>query len=190
MKKQSQQISPTFLIIAFIAGAGILRLLLTGQLPNFSPVAAMALFGGVYFRNNKLALALPLLVMFFTDVALEAAYQIGWREYAGFHTTMPYVYIGFLLTVVIGMLLKGNDKPLPLIGAGLLSSAIFFIVSNFGVWIADGFYPHNLAGLVSCYVAAIPFFHYSVAGDLFFIGVLFGGYALAKNRYFSASAAA
>ncbi len=186
MEKHSRQINQTLIIIGFIAGAGILRLLLTGQLPNFSPVAAMALFGGVFFREKKLAFALPLLVMFFTDAALEAAYQIGWREYAGFHATMPYVYIGFLLTVAIGMFFKGNVKPLPLIGAGLLSSTVFFIVSNFGVWITGG-YPQTFDGLITCYVAAIPFFHYSVVGDLFFIGVLFGGYAFVKSRYFSAS---
>lgn len=188
MKKQNN-LSPFLLTLLFLVVAGIIRLLLTGQLPNISPVAAMALFGGACFSNKKIAFALPLLVMFFTDAALELAYQAGWRAYAGFHATMPFVYIGFLLTVAIGIFIKDNVKLLPLLGAGLLASSVFFIVSNFGVWMATGMYPKTLDGLITCYVAAIPFFHYSVIGDLFFTGALFGGYAFVKSRYFTPSAA-
>lgn len=167
---------------AFIAGAGILRLLLTGTFPNVSPVAAMALFGGACFMNRKLAFALPLLVMFFTDVALEVAFQAGWRAYPGFHSTMPFVYLGFALVVLTGTFFKNKISPLPLAGAGILSSVIFFIVSNFGVWIT-GQYPQTVDGLITCYVAAIPFFHYSVLGDLFFIAALFGGYEFVRRKY-------
>lgn len=186
MQKNSQ-LNNTLLVIGFVAGAAILRLLLTGTFPNFSPVAAMALFGGVYFRDKRMALVLPLAVMFLTDLSLEIAYQVGWREYTGFHPVMPFVYAGFLITVLIGMAFKNNVKPLPLVGAGLLSSTVFFILTNFGVW-ATGGYPQTVDGLLTCYVAAIPFFHYSVAGDLFFIGVLFGGFELVKSRYLAPSA--
>lgn len=190
MKKQNHQLSPALIILGFIAGAGILRLLLTGNVPNITPIAAMALFGGAYFQNKKLAFVLPLFVMFLTDMALEAAYQFGWREYSGFHSTMPFVYMGFLFTVLLGTFLKSdNVRALPLAGAGLLSSAVFFIVTNFGVWATAGYYPTTLDGLITCYVAAIPFFHYSVIGDLFFIALLFGGFAYLKSKYLSPAAA-
>lgn len=184
--QKNPQFNSTLLVISFIVGAGILRLLLTGTFPNFSPVAAMALFGGVYFRDKRLALVLPLVAMFLTDLSLEIAHQAGWREYQGFHPVMPFVYGGFLVAVLIGMVIKNNVKPLPLVGAGVLSSAVFFILTNFGVW-ATGGYPQTVDGLITCYVAAIPFFHYSLAGDLFFIGVLFGGFEFVKSRYLAPS---
>lgn len=189
MKNHKQSATNSLLIVWFLAGAALLRLTMTGYLPNISPVAAMALFGGAYFSNKRLALLLPVSVMFLTDIALEFAFQMGWREYAGFHATMPYVYLGFLLTVVIGMFLRNNVRILTLAGAGLLSSTLFFIISNFGVWASANFYPHTLDGLITCYVAAVPFFHYSIAGDLFFIAVLFGAYAFVQSRNTSSVAA-
>ncbi len=172
----------TFLIVAtFVLVAGLLRLLLS-EVPNIAPVAAMALFGGAYFRNRKMALILPLLVMFFTDVALEIAFQAGWREFSGIHAAMPYVYISFLLVVLIGMSLRSNVKPLPLFAGGLLSAVVFFIITNFGVWMTGG-YPATFEGLIACYTAAIPFFRYTIVGDLFFIGVFFGAFELVKHRF-------
>lgn len=187
MKKYFQLPETKFFVFGLIAAAGILRLLLTGYFPNFSPVAAMALFGGVYFTNRRLALLLPVSVLFLTDMVLESAYQMGWREYSGFHSTMPYVYAGFLLTVVIGIYVQKNVKPLPVAGATLLSSILFFLLSNFGVW-TSGLYPQTADGLIACYVAAIPFFHYSLVGDLFFVAILFGAYELVRNRLHFASA--
>ena len=66
-------------------------------------------------------------------------------------------------------------------GAALASAILFFVVTNFGVWLSSGMYPPTLAGLAACYVAAIPFFQNTLAGDLFFAALLFGGFALAER---------
>ncbi len=176
----NSQLPAIWMILIFIIIAGGIRLLLS-DIPNIAPIAAIALMGGAYFRNRQLAFLIPLIVMFSTDALLQLAHQLGWREFSGFHAVMPFVYIGFILIVVIGLFLKNRVKPLPVLGAGILSSIVFFIVSNFGVWMTGG-YPATLDGLIACYVAAIPFFHLTLAGDLFFIGVFFGAIEWLSSR--------
>jgi hypothetical protein len=153
-------ISPSVIIV----GAVLLRLI--PHLPNFAPIAAMALFGGTYL-NKKYALVIPLLAMFVSDLFL------------GFHSTMPYVYSSFFLTGLIGLWLRSHKNWKNVLAASLGSSVLFFLVTNFGVW-ASGWYPQTLTGLTQSYLAAIPFFRNTLAGDLFYTGVFFGGYELAK----------
>jgi uncharacterized membrane protein len=135
-------------------------------LPNFTPIAATALFGGVYL-NKKYAFFVPILAMFISDIFL------------GFHSTMPYVYGSFILTGLIGLWLKNHKNTQNIIGATLLSSVLFFLITNFGVW-AGGWYPKTLSGLMQSYVMAIPFFRNTILGDLCYTGVFFGAYELAQ----------
>lgn len=152
--------------------------------PNVTPIAAMALFGGAYFANKKAAFAVPLAAMYLSDLALGLfVYDLGW-----FHATMPFIYVSFALTVGLGLLIRSRRSPLRIAGAAFLSSVLFFLLSNLGVWLAgDGhvLYPLTLEGLVACYVAAIPFFRNTLVGDAAYTALLFGGFALAQ-RYASA----
>lgn len=136
---------------------------------NFTPVAALALFSGYYFSKRQ-AVLLPLLTVFISDIFLGGYYG----------PTMFYVYGSYLLFILIGQLVKGR-RLLTLAPATLASSLLFFIITNFGVW-ADPlfFYPRTLAGLVDCYVAALPFFRNTLLGDLFFTTALFGAYELGR----------
>jgi hypothetical protein len=94
---------------------------------------------------------------------------------------MQYTYFALALVVLIGWAISGRISPLR-VGAGAIASSIlFFLVSNFGTWLSSGMYQHTFAGLTTCYVAAIPFFQNTVAGDLFFSGLLFGGFALLER---------
>ena len=131
--------------------------------PNFAPIAAMALAGGVYL-DKRFAVIVPLAALLLSDAII------------GFHSLMVFVYGSFLAISFIGLWLKSHKKPLPVFGAALASSLLFFIVSNFGVWVlADGsIYSRTLAGLLECYVVAIPFFQNTVLGDVVYTGVLFG----------------
>ena len=139
---------------------------------NVAPITAMALFGGVYF-NKKYALLVPLVVMFFSDLFL------------GFHNTMLFVYGSFLLAGVIGVILKRHNNFKWILGGTLLSSVLFFIITNFGVWFMNmgNMYAKNLAGLAQCYVMAIPFFRNTVLGDLFYTVIMFGGYQILCRFY-------
>ena len=141
------------------------------HLPNFTPIGAIALFGGAYFLNKKLALFIPFLAMLLSDLAI------------GFHGTMVAVYLSFIAIVGIGMLLRNKVKPLSVIFAALGSSLLFFIVTNFAVWLGSSVYSQDLGGLIACYTVAIPFFHYTALGDLFYSGVLFGCFYLFEFRF-------
>lgn len=168
-----------WIVLAVILVIGAVRVFLA-DVPNIAPVAAMALFGGAYFFNKRMAFLIPLAVMFLSDLALEVLYLTGLRQFAGFHAAMPYVYAGFALMVFIGTFLKNKTRPLPVFGAGLLSSVLFFVISNFGVWASGTIYPLNLGGLVECYTMAIPYFRYTLLGDMLFVAVFFGGFELLK----------
>ena len=150
----------------FIAAA----LRLVPHPPNFTPIAAMALFGGAYFGRRALAFAAPLGAMLLSDVVL------------GFHSAMPYVYASVALTVLIGWALSRRRTALRVAGASLAASLLFFVITNFGAWLSGGLYPPTLSGLAACFVAAIPFFQNTVAGDLLFSGLLFGGFALLEYK--------
>ncbi len=149
------------LVVIFLAV--LMRLL--PHPPNFAPIAAMALFGGCYL-DKKYALAIPLLAMFVSDLFL------------GFHSTMPFVYGSFLLIGGIGMLLKHHKRAKVIFGASLAASIGFFMITNFGVWAVTGLYPKTINGLIQSYYFALPFFHNTIAGDLLYTGLLFGGYEL------------
>lgn len=150
-------ISPTVIILFAV----VLRLI--PHPPNVAPISAMALFGGAYL-NKKYALVVPLVAMFVSDY------------FIGFHATMPYVYASFLLTGVIGMWLKTHKTLYAMIGASLCSSILFFVITNFGVWVAGGLYSKTLNGLFQSYFYALPFFRNTIIGDLLYTGLFFGGY--------------
>ncbi|MFM8950576.1 MAG: DUF6580 family putative transport protein, partial [Bacteroidota bacterium] len=94
-----------------------------------------------------------------------------------------FVYGSFALVVTIGYLLRGREQRQTIMVASLVSSILFFFVTNFGTWLMYDLYPKSGAGLVSCYIAGIPFFKGTVMGDLFYCLILFGSYALAKWRF-------
>lgn len=152
-----------------IAVGVVLRL--TPHPPNFAPIAAMALFGGAYL-NKKTALGVPLLAVLVSDF------------FIGFYNPliMASVYGSFLLAGIIGIYLRKRITPPYVLGAALSSSVLFYLITNFAVWAAPGsFYPHNLAGLASSYIAAIPFFKNTLLGDLFYTGAFFGVYELTAS---------
>jgi len=150
-------------------------------LPNFSPIAAIGLLGAALFRNKLLALAIPFSILLLSDILIGATSNMKF----GLHPQSVYVYLSFFIITIIGIFSLSNGYKIgKLIGLSLLSSVVFFVISNFGVWINGG-YPQIVAGLVECYVAAIPFFSYTILGDLFFVGLTFGAYELIKMFYLS-----
>lgn len=164
-----------FVILGITIFAAAMRLV--PHPPNMTPIAAMALFGGVYFAGKRTALLVPLAAMYLSDLALGFfVYDFGW-----FHGFMPFVYASFVITVCLGFLVRRRLTPLMVGGAALTGSVMFFIVTNFGVWLVSNLYPKTGAGLVSCYVAAIPFFRNTLAGNAFYTLVLFGSFALAQR---------
>ncbi len=138
--------------------------------PNVTSLTAVALFGGAYFWDRRLAFLVPLTALFLSDLVL------------GFYLHMEVVYLSFALIGAIGVWLQTRRSTLPIASAALASSVLFFVLTNFGVWAFEPVYPKTLGGLFACYVAAIPFFQNTLLGDLFYTAVLFGGFALLERQ--------
>ena len=155
-------------ISAIIFALAIFRLL--PHLPNVSPVAAMALFGGAYFADKRMAFIVPFVALFLSDLLL------------GLHNSMIFVYAGFALTVAIGFLLQSRVTVTNTAFAVVASSALFFLLTNFGAWMTSGLYAKTAGGLMQAYVAGIPFFQNSLLGNLVFAAVIFGGYHLLQKN--------
>ncbi len=147
-------------LIALVGLAAISRLI--PHPPNVTPVAAMALFGGAAFADRRLAFLLPAVALLLSDLII------------GFHSQMLIVYGCFAVTVGFGLYLRARPGFIALGVVTLGSSLLFFLATNFGVWLLDGLYAHTLNGLVSCYVAALPFFRNSLLGNAFYVVLLFG----------------
>jgi len=138
--------------------------------PNVSPIAAMALFGGAYYADKRMAFIIPFVALFLSDLML------------GLHNTMIFVYAGFALTVTIGFLLKDRINITNTAFAVVVSSVLFFLLTNFGAWMTSGLYAKSAAGMVQAFVAGIPFFQNSLLGNVVYAAVIFGGYHfLQKN---------
>jgi hypothetical protein len=148
-------------LIAMVLAAAASRLI--PHPPNLASISAIALFGGAYFSDRRLAFLIPLTALLLSDLIL------------GFYSHMEVVYLSFALIVCIGLWLQKKRSAFQIAGAALASSVLFFLLTNFGVWAFESLYPKTLEGLIACYVAAIPFFQNTLQGDLFFTAVLFGG---------------
>lgn len=161
---------------------------------NFTPLAAMALFGVYYMKNKWFAFLLPLLAIMFSDVLVNLFVQnehTGLWEY--FLNPTAYVVYGSLMLVgSLGLLMK-NTKATSIMGFSILGSLLFYLVTNTAAWITDfgNLYSNDLSGLVQSLWAGIPFYNNEItgsfflnqlAGDLFFNALLFGSYALASKR--------
>jgi hypothetical protein len=168
--KESSMIQPRLIALASMVLAATATRLFPHP-PNMTSIAAVALFAGAYFQDRRLAFAVPLTALFLGDLVI------------GFHDGMPVVYLSFALIVGVGLWLGGRRQPALVAGATLFSAVLFFVLTNFGVWAFGDMYPRTGAGLVACYVAALPFFGNTVAGDLFYALLLFGGFALLERRF-------
>lgn len=155
-------------VIAIVLAAALSRLIPHPW--NFAPITAIALFGGTHLPKQW-AYSLPLVAMFLSDLVL------------GFHPEMPLVYLSFLLIVAIGQFVSQRKSFFRVTGAALVSSVLFFLLSNLGVWLVGAFYPKTVDGLVTCYIAAIPFFQNTLIGDLLYTATLFGGFALLSRSW-------
>jgi hypothetical protein len=170
-----------------VVTAIVLTLALSRLLPhpfNFSPVAALALFGGAHYRNRYAAYLIPLGAVWISDLMLNFSF---YGHFVAFYSGSFFTYAAFALIVLLGSSLLKKLSPGHLMVSALSASVVFFLVSNFGVWAFSGMYSPDLTGLLNCYTAAIPFFRNTLAGDLIYTFAVFYGYALATRKLASFS---
>ena len=147
---------------------GIISRLIT-HVPNFTPVIALSLFSGVYLRKGQ-AVIFPLVLLAITDLIL------------GFHVTMAFTYLSVFLISLIGFWLKDHKNIKNVTITSLYSSILFFVITNFGVWLVSGLYPLTAAGFKDCFVLAIPFFKTELFSTILYTVVFFGAYELIASR--------
>jgi hypothetical protein len=121
---------------------------------NFTLVGGVFLFAGAYFKDRKIAVALMLSVMLISDY------------FIGFHSQMPAVYLGYLVVVGIGFLLNTDSIRSKVLGYSFVGTLSFYVITNFAVWFEGQLYPMSLAGLIDCYVMALPFYRNQLLSDL------------------------
>ena len=167
-------------LVLMILGAAATRLL--PHPPNLTPITALALFGGAQFADRRLAYAVPLLALLLSDLLLGIYWS--WSSMA-WQPHMWLQYLCFALIVTLGLRLQQRAGALRIGGTMLAASLLFFVVSNFGEWVFQPWYPKTFAGLVACYVAAIPFFGNTLLGDILYTVLLFGGFHLLEGRFAS-----
>lgn len=162
----SKVFTPRFSVVATaVLVAAMMRLL--PHWPNFTPVAAVALFGGVYISRKFMAFVIPMAAMLISDL------------FIGFHPYVLAVYGSFAVTVLLGIVIRRNAGFFSILGASLLSSVLFYLITNLAMWVGNPNFTQDFQGLIQCYTVAIPFFYNGVLGDLFYNGILFGGFYFA-----------
>lgn len=168
-------------LVTIILAAAFSRIV--PHMPNFSPMDAITLFAAAHFARKWQAFVIPLVAMWlsslFIDNVIYGAYQKGFAWiYPGFH----WQYLSYFLIALMGLAaFRKGTSFLKLVTTGFAAGAIFFLVSNFGVWAGGTLYARNLAGLIACYTAAIPFYQGTLLGDCFYMVALFGSFRLLQN---------
>ena len=169
MKEQRNISRPFVFAIVLIAVASFTRLI--PHPFNFTAIGAMAIFSGANFKDKRFAFLLPLIAMFITDLII------------GFHFSILPVYGCFAFAVWMGLKIKQKQNILSITSASLISSTVFFLITNLPLWYVDiSLYPMTLNGTLESYSMAIPFFKNQILGDLLYSGLLFGVYHFAFRK--------
>ena len=170
------------ILAVIVIGAAMSRLL--PHPPNATAVGAMALFGGAYFIQRWQSLVLPLVAMWISDLVLNnIIYKAYNPTFTLFTEGGAFIYGSIALMVVLGWVMLKKVKTVNVMAASLVGSTLFFLITNAGAWMGSTIYPQTGGGLLTAYVAGLPFLINTVAGDLMWCAVLFGGFEWAQQRF-------
>ncbi|MET3874832.1 DUF6580 family putative transport protein [Chitinophaga sp. OAE865] len=189
-----KNLNPRFgVLLLFILAAGVIRVVLGSDatmqpIAMFTPVGAMALFGGASFSQKWKSYAFPLLTLFVSDIILMQVFHKQFAEgllYRGW----VWNYASFVLIVLLGQLLIKKASVANVLMGSAGAALLHFLVSNFGVWISGSTnmltglpYTKDAAGLASCYIQAIPYMWYVLVGNIVYCSIFFGSFELVKRR--------
>ena len=184
MKKLNLNLSLISIIIFIAAATRIFP-----HPPNFSPIAAIGIFGAAHFTKKWYAFLIPLLAIWLSDIVISNfIYSSSSNQFIWFYSGFYWQYISYIAIILTGIIIFRNNISISkTFGASISSSAIFFLISNFGVWFGSSMYPKSFSGLVTCYAAGIPFLQNTVLSNVLFTIVLFGSYFLIQTQYSAVS---
>jgi len=174
----------TILAYLFVIFAVLVHARFVAMPFHFTPVAAALLFFGARVPRSKMLTPVALLIV--SDIYLNKfvyGYPLGWDQ--------TVTWFWYLAIILLGGALARNTSVTRLVTASLIASVSFFLISNFAVWtVSREMYPATWQGLMTCYIAAIPFFRNTVVSDLLFSAAFFGaGYLVGHRQQEKASLA-
>lgn len=178
-----QKFNPRFIVLCiFMLAVAAMRIPNAAQLTpwsNFSPIGAMALFGGAYFSKNWKLVAFPLLTLFISDIAINLFVHHG--KYGVMYSGWYWIYLIFILIGCLGKLLIKKVSFTNILFAGVTASLTHWLVADFLVWIGGGTdlrtmqpLSRDWAGLIQCYAQGFPFMKNFMAGTLLYSAMMFG----------------
>jgi hypothetical protein len=174
----------TMILTALIVLAALMRMVPHPW--NFWPMIAVAVFAGIRLSSRFMTPTVPLLALFLSDLGLEALHRCGLWRFPGLYSGMWLNYSTIALIALMSLVARGTRSPWVIASTTLAGSCIFFVISNFGVWLGNPLktgYPHTMVGLMTCYIAGLPFFGTMVVGDLLYAAVIFGAWELLEGRF-------
>tara|TARA_B100000941_G_scaffold263142_1_gene216341 strand:+ start:126 stop:704 length:579 start_codon:yes stop_codon:yes gene_type:complete len=166
------------LVVLLIAGSRLIP-----HVENFVPVFAMILFAAVHFKNKFQAIAISVGALWLSDLYIN-----NWGRYADYYNefilfSSPFNYLAYIIIALLSVqIFKNSITVKKVLTSSIGIGVVFFVISNFGVWLGGTMYPMTFEGLVTCYVSAIPFFRSTLTSNMLFSFVLFGGYYALQNK--------
>ncbi len=176
----------TIVILSFILAVASLRIILNMQtgfslLTNFTPIGAMALFGGAYFNKSWKAYLFPLLTLWISDMVLSRfVYYNQWQLFYG---GAYWIYGAFVIMVITGKYVLKNVSVKNVLLSALVVTFIHWIITDLGVWSAGSLYPKTIRGWWACLAAAIPFERNFLGGTLLYAAIMFGSFEWMKTKF-------
>jgi hypothetical protein len=147
------------------------------HMPNFTPLGAIALFCSSYFRNKYYAFVIPIFSLWISDLVINNIILKDYYDsFIWFYPGFIWQYSSFLLIAFIGLKTLKKRSFFRVLGITVTSSILFFVITNFGVWISSTIYPKDIIGLLACYTVALPFYSGTFFGFIFYSFFLFGTY--------------
>ena len=171
----------TITLVGLIILAAFSRII--PHMPNFSPLGAIGVFGVAHFSKKWLGILIPITATWLSDLFINnVIYAKYTTSFVWFYDGFYWQYGSYILIAIAAIFIVKKVNVQNVFAGALASTAIFFLVSNFGVWISSTSYPQTFSGLMTCYAAGVPFIKGTILGDLFYAAVLFGGYAFAQYK--------
>ncbi len=171
-----------YFVIGLILIASFSRII--PHYPNFTPIIAISLFGGKYFENRTLAFFLPVFILWFSDLVINNFILDYYKTFIFIYPGFYWQYFSILLISFIGRNYMNKISASKLLRISISSSLVFFVISNFGVFVTSSIYPKDLKGLLLCYTAAIPFFWATLSSSIIYTFSLFGIYKFVYQNKF------
>ena len=166
-------------IICMVAAA---TRLIPYEMLNFTAVGALAFMGGAMIENKWLRYILPIGLMAITDLVLNTVIYSEFTGGSFFYDGMFWVYIPFIISVAVGRIILKEASAGKVVFAGLVSGIIFFLISNFGVWMSGSLYPKTAGGLLEAYYMGLPFVRNTLAGNIVFGLAIYAAWEFAAKK--------